>query len=612
MRSHRWIILVLLISLLVSWFTLTGYGEGWDELLLHRYADRSLNAYKTWMQEGAVSITLDDLGSYGPAFLMLDELIYHSISPILPLHPTDIYHLLNFITFLAGVWALYDASIRWLPSLSAMGAVLLLVTQPVFWGHAFMNSKDIPFFAFFLLSLAFGFRMMDSYRPIRISAPSAQIRRMLVLLSAAGLVSVLGLFAFTGVIHSAIDNLVGSAAAGNENIVSLVASHIRDAPPEDYIQKFFILFLRVRLAYVLFATALLTFLYYRYSRSTLAMIVPILIPGVLLGFTTSVRILGPFAGLIVAVYGFRNRGRETLPLVFLYAMVGIISMYLTWPYLWENPIGHFIESLRVMSSYPWNGLVLFDGQRYISTKLPYSYLPVLLGIQLTEPVWLLFLIGFLLAIVQITKKQDDQTSAKAGLLELTLIWFVLPILGFIIFRPSLYDNFRQVFFLLPSVFLMAGLAFSRIKAPQWQLALIALAILPGIVDGIRIHPYEYIYYNRFVGGIAGAQNRFELDYWGTSYRAAAEYVNSVAPANAPVWVEGPAHLFDSFARKDLKVLDAFNPALLGKSYYAVALARYDLEKVISAHTKTIYTVTCNGIPLTVIKQSEGTVSNDSN
>ena len=30
-------------------------------------------------------------------------------------------------------------------------------------------------------------------------------------------------------------------------------------------------------------------------------------------------------------------------------------------------------------------------------------------------------------------------------------------------------------------------------------------ILPGIVDGIRLHPYEYIYYNRFIGGVDGAQ-----------------------------------------------------------------------------------------------------------
>jgi hypothetical protein len=159
---------------------------------------------------------------------------------------------------------------------------------------------------------------------------------------------------------------------------------------------------------------------------------------------------------------------------------------------------------------------------------------------------------------------------------------------------------------------MAGVAFSRIKPPQWQIALIVITILPGILDGIRLHPYEYIYYNRFVGGVRGAQNRFELDYWGISYREAADYVNGIAPPNASVWVEGPAHLFDTFARKDLKVRDAFDPTLLGNNYFAVALTRYNLDQIISQNTKTIYTVTCNGVPLTVIKQSEGTESDDSN
>lgn len=612
MKPNSWIILLLTLSLLVGLLTLTSYGEAWDELLLHRYASRSLNAYQTWAFEGHVDITLDDLGTYGPAFLMFDELAFRLLSPILPLNPIDVYHLINFLTFLAGVWALYDICIRWLPPTSALGGVLLLITQPIYWGHAFMNSKDVPFFASFLLSLAMGFRLMDSVPVVRLSAPAGRIKRTLVVLTLVWLLSILVLFTLTSPIYSLIENLVRAAASGQQNIVSLVASHIRTAPPEDYIQKSFILFLRMRLMYVLLSTTLLAFLYYRHSRQTFQMVLPILVPAILLGITTSTRILGPFAGLIVATYGLRKRGREAIPAIVVYAVIGIIAAYLTWPFLWEDPVGRFLESLRVMSSYPWNGQVLFEGQRYVSTELPASYLPVLLSIQLTEPVWLLFLSGFSITIIKSWSGEPNERIQQRALTQLILIWFVFPLLGFILLRPSLYDNFRQLLFLLPPVFLMAGVAFSRVKGTHWQLALIALAILPGIVDGIRLHPYEYIYYNRFIGGVRGAQDRFELDYWGISYRAAAEYVNNIAPANAPVWVEGPAHLFDSFARKDLKVLDAFDPAILGNSYYAVALTRYNLDQVISQNTKTIYTITCNGVPLTVIKQSKGMVSDDSN
>lgn len=601
MYTHRGIIGLLLLSLLVACFTLTDYGESWDELPMNKYADQSLTAYQTWMLEGTVNITRQDLGTYGPAFLMLDELLFRFLRPILPLNPPDVFHLIQFIIFLAGVWALYDIGIRWLPVISATGAALLLVTQPLFWGHAFMNSKDVPFFAFFLLSLAFGFSMMDSYKPVRISAPSDRIQRMLWVLTAIWLVSVIGLFAFTDVIHNTIENLVRSAAAGNANNISLVADHIHGASPEEYIQRFFILFLKLRAAYTLSVTALLGFLYYRYSRSTLQAVLPILVPGMLLGFTTSTRILGPFAGLIVAAYGFRNRGRDALPVVAIYGLIAIAVTYLTWPYLWEDPVGRFLESIRVMSSYPWYGTILFNGQSYLARELPYFYLPVLLGIQLTEPVWFLFLLGFVLATLQVIKRQEEQTTQKSSLLELTLIWFVIPVLGFILFQTPIYDNFRQLLFLLPPVFLMAGVVFSSIKRPVLQVLLIALVVLPGILDGIRLHPYEYVYYNRFVGGVSGAQDRFELDYWATSYREAAEFVNSVAPGNSVVWVEGPAHIFRSYARKDLKVLDALDPTVEYPEYYAVALMRYNLDELVSPGTETIHTVSVEGAPLTVIK-----------
>src|SRR5512140_1433505 len=117
-------------------------------------------------------------------------------------------------------------------------------------------------------------------------------------------------------------------------------------------------------------------------------------------------------------------------------------------------IGHLVESVRVMSEYPWNGQVLFDGSMYKSTEIPRSYLPVLLGIQLTEPVWFLFAIGLAVAIYRSARKN----TASRVLLLLATSWFILPFLGFVITRSPLYDNSRQVFFILPPVFLLAGLA----------------------------------------------------------------------------------------------------------------------------------------------------------
>ena len=45
----------------------------------------------------------------------------------------------------------------------------------------------------------------------------------------------------------------------------------------------------------------------------------------------------------------------------LYALIAILAMYLSWPYLWPDPVGHFVETVQIMSQHPWPGSVLFNG-----------------------------------------------------------------------------------------------------------------------------------------------------------------------------------------------------------------------------------------------------------
>ena len=600
MKNNRAFITILLLAFLIGLLGLTKRGESWDEFLLHRYAERSLNAYQTWAQKGEVKITLVDLGGYGPAFVMLDELIFKFLRGYLPLHPTDIYHLINFATFLAGIWAFYDISARWLTRSGATGATLLLLTQPVVWGHAFMNSKDIPFLAFFLLSLALGFRMMDSAQKISFQTQSDQIKGRLTLLTTLWLVSILGLFLTTNLIHTILADLIHSSANGQPNIVAQLSSNIRPENAGIYIQKYFILFLRIRLIYATAFTFVLLYILARYSPTTLSTILQVLFPAIVLGFTTSIRVLGPLAGVLVVAYGLRTKGRDVIPIAAIYVIISIFAMYLFWPYLWEDPPAHFLESLRLMSSYPWNRDLLFAGQRYGSTELPYSYLPTLLGIQLTEPTWILFFLGCIL-LIQDARQKTSSSQHWRQALELTLLWFILPVTGLILLRPSLYDNFRQILFILPPVFLIAGVVFSKVRSEIWQKALMIVAILPGIINCAGMYPYEYTYYNLFAGGVRGAQGKYELDYWATSYREAAEYINQIASPNAPIWVEGPAHIFEHYARPDLKVLDAYSDSLAGQDYFIVIQARYGLEKVIAPDDRIIHTVTIDNVPLTVIK-----------
>ena len=180
-------------------------------------------------------------------------------------------------------------------------------------------------------------------------------------------------------------------------------------------------------------------------------------------------------------------------------------------------------------------------------------MPVLLAIQLTEPVWVLFAIGLAVAIYGSVKRRMESRE----LLALTLVWFFLPLITFMIVRPTMYDNFRQSLFILPAIFFMAGLAFDQIRKPLLQSALIALVVLPGLIASVKLHPYEYIYYNQFAGGVNSVTDRFELDYWGTSYREAQQALNRMAPSNANVWVDGTAHILETYARSDFHLYSAY-------------------------------------------------------
>jgi hypothetical protein len=589
--------ILLACLFLAGLLTFNRYGESWDDLSLQKYAAKSLSAYRTFPQEGMVNIGREDLGFYGPFFVMLTDVLSKALGAMLPFSLPDLRHLVYFLAYFAGVLAFHSIAKRWLSDLPALGATLLFATQPVLWGHAFINPKDTPFLALFLLSLALGMQAFDSLQPTS-STSSTELnprsKRILTLLTTFWLVSVFSLFLFTQTVHSYIETLVLSAQAGNANLVSLIAKNISEVPAETYIQRYFVLFLQLRTFYFLLITTFLLFTFYRLNRQLLILFLTILPAAILLGFATSTRILGPFAGLLVTLYALRTKGKQAIPALTMYVVVALVATYLTWPYLWLNPIPRFFESLREMSLYPWAGLVLFNGSTYPSTGLPDSYLPVLLLIQLTEPVWALSIVGWVVAMIGAEKKR--------GLVALSLLWFIVPLAAFIVLRVALYDNFRQILFILPPIFLMAGVALEAVKNVKWQTALIVVCLLPGLFGIVSLHPYEYMYYNRFIGGVDGAAGRFETDYWVTSYREAAEYLNRIAPPNANIWVEGPDQLFALFAREDLKIYSSGEVERADRYEYVVTITRYNFDKTVYPDAEVVHKIMRGDAVLTVIKK----------
>jgi hypothetical protein len=245
-----------------------------------------------------------------------------------------------------------------------------------------------------------------------------------------------------------------------------------------------------------------------------------------LGIATSIRVLGPLAGVLVGIYAL---GKLKMPALIkhlaVYAALAILIAFITWPYLWTNPLQRFIEAFGFMSDNPTQLKVLFNGQLYSADELPRRYLPVLLGLTLTESALLLFVIGLFVSFWN----QIKNNSSLITYYFLPALWFFIPFAYVILRKPPMYDGYRHFLFMLPPIFIFAGFAFEKLFElikPRWIVgALTFILFAPAIYNLIQLHPYEYAYYNSFTGGASGAFRAYETDYWLTCYKDAVEQFN---------------------------------------------------------------------------------------
>jgi hypothetical protein len=486
LRSHIPIAILLAAALLVGALVVPHYGESWDEADIRRYSAYAIDAYQFFFHPADLPEFETNLNLYGPGYFALAGLLADGLHAAIPAWSiATSWHAVYFLTFLLGALLLYLLALRFVSAWGAFGSAVLFISQPLFWGHAFINPKDLAFLTFFLGSVYLGLQMIDRIE------------------------------------------------AGGRDVFSLPVA------------------------------------------------------AVVLGFTSSLRVLGPLAGAIVLGWSLWKLGRRALIPAIFYVGLAALSMYLFWPYLWGAPVTRFLDSLSTMSDFPFSGVVLFAGGLFKADELPLAYVPTFLGIQLTESALLLTIAGLILALTQ------PRASNVRPVLWLFSGWFLLPTSLIVASRSPLYDNARQLYFLLPPLFLMAGLSldriFQRLRQPVWRGVVLLVAVLPGLLIGTRLHPYEYTYYNAFVRGTGGAFRQFETDYWGTSFDEVTAFANATLPAGSRLLVYGPEQIVASGARADLRVFiprEGFNPGY----DYVVLLTRSNADQRLCRDADTLFSV----------------------
>jgi hypothetical protein len=281
--------------------------------------------------------------------------------------------------------------------------------------------------------------------------------------------------------------------------------------------------------------------------------------GMRIGAVTLLGYLG-FLGLgWVLAEGWRNadlrlgsslrRLLKLMPSGIALAVVSWGVMCAWWPWAQVNPIGNPLKALALFQYYPWRALVFFEGNMVPAPDLPRSYLPTWLAISLPEFYFVALGLGAVaigaLALrawtsrpkhVQIlTALRQHQSAEVAFWIKIALLSLavLLPVGGVVARHAVLYDGLRLFLFVLPPLAVLGGVAVARFfdtprVGVRWKsgVALVlGLSMLVTVIDLARLHPYEYVYFNRLVaGGQQAGALRFETDGWGLSYKEGVDWL----------------------------------------------------------------------------------------
>ncbi len=429
--------ILVAVFLLVIVLTFRDYGVGWDERVHSVYGELVVKYFTSGFKDTRCNGFLD-LQLYGPLFDSLCSLIYKNFD--VPKYETR--HLCTALIAVLTLFGVFRLGRTYFGTAAGFFTTLILLMLPRFYGHGFINSKDIPYACAFVWSMIAIFRLLKHNKPAWKDFALCGLTIGLTLAVRAG-----------GVL------LVAYLAAG------IVFRALTCGPGK---QRW---------------------------------------PGI--GCTVA-------GGLL---------------------MVGIswIVMIAFWPWMHDNPFANPVKAFQAMTDFHYTYPVLFEGTLQSSDNLPWYYLPKTLTLTTPPAIIALFIVGLGIAACSIfTGFRTSQTMYYC----MVLLWFFFPILYIIVNKPNIYDGIRHFIFILPAMALMCGVAAAtcyNVLAEKLQRPLLALAFMIAVVlmparDLLLLHPYQMTYFNFGAGGVGGAWQNYETDYWTTSYREAAGRLNRRAIA----------------------------------------------------------------------------------
>lgn len=329
-------------------------------------------------------------------------------------------------------------------------------------------------------------------------------------------------------------------------------------------------------------------------------------------------------------FWFRNglgavftEGKKTLRLaawVLGIALAGYLLAVLFWPWAMQAPFKNPFEALGEFSKLGIKIRVLFQGDNVMSDQTAWDY-PVQ-WIWRTIP--LFALAGFVGSILLMRRLFREHAVLPVFMLFFATIFPV----AYVIYKSSiLHDGWRHLLFIYPTLLTLAALFWLKAegllannKAGKYALyAVLGLMVAESSIFIVRNHQYPYVYFNTLSGGISGAFGNYETDYWGVSMKQAVEKLEQEG-----ILKEGMTDTV-SIASSYSYLLQAYTNVKYGPHVqvlyqrfnnryerpwdYGIFPSRYIKGAQLRAGTwpnsRTEFTISANGVPLTAIEKGGG-------
>lgn len=276
----------------------------------------------------------------------------------------------------------------------------------------------------------------------------------------------------------------------------------------------------------------------------------------------------------------------------------IVFSHITHPYLLTHPFTGYMEMINYSIKFPQIEHMLFAGKTIVSTQAPWYYLPQWIFISTPLPTLMFVFVGIFFLFSKRDRKNKTELIYLVGI-------FLTPLIVVLLVRPNIYDAWRHFLFLIAPMTILASMGLYYFFKSILLYKIMALCILLSIFLSVgysylALHPYEYIYFNAVVGGLKGAYQHYETDYWGKSYREAVLQFESkvVKEQTKTITILTCGHPVSSTYYFLPNMHWVSDPS---KAQYYICYTRYHQDENISG-SKTLFTVQRQGTPLNFIKK----------